>query len=86
MIEITLSLVIIALIGALYLEKLQNAKERAKFINALIAKGAKELQELDFVEKAQPFQTDNESKEADDLTPVSQLTDKDFDKFVLGKD
>lgn len=85
MTEIALTIVILALLGFIYYDKLQTLKERSKLINAIIAKDAKELQELDFSEKVEPSQQKSVSVE-DDLVSVSDLSDKDFDKHVLGKD
>lgn len=85
MTEIALTIVILALLGFIYYDKLQTLKERSKLINAIIAKDAKELQELDFSEKVEPSQQQSVSVE-DDLVSVSDLSDKDFDKHVLGKD
>lgn len=71
--------VIIALVVLIGWQEYQNRKERNKLINALMAKDAKELADLEFNERIKPQPT---IEKPPDLVPVDQLSDKDFEKYV----
>lgn len=68
--------VLVALIGW---QEYQNRKERNKLINALLSKDAKELRELEFIEKVKPEPMVEKQPE---IISVDQLTDDEFDKFI----
>jgi len=79
MIEIA---VIIILSALLAWEKYSNRKEREKFINALIAKNAQELQDLDYVDKLKPAKEEPEIPP--DLMPIDKMEvdSKEFKKVI----
>lgn len=80
MIEIAgLVLVIVALVSLIGWLDWNNRKERSKLINALVAKDAQELRDLEFVDKFQPVQQEEKTP---DLTAVESLTDEEFDKAI----
>lgn len=76
MIELT---VIIALICLLAWEHYQTRKERNKLINAIIAKDAKELKDLDFVDKLPTPKVDTTKP---DLVPFDQMDEEEFDRHI----
>ena len=54
-VEMILGLVILAQFGLLTWQEYNNRKERAKFINALIAKSTVEFRDLELTEKVEPI-------------------------------
>lgn len=82
--EAILFLVIAALCGLLGYERYEGRKERAKLVNALMARNAQELANLELAGQTKievkPPQDD------DDYTEVGNLNDKDFDKYALDKE
>lgn len=79
MIEITLTIIILALVGLLGWEKRENKLERSKFINALLAKNANELSSLELVEK---IDKNNQIVEPPNELLESELDDKAFMKVI----
>lgn len=53
--EIILGSVVLLLFGLLVYEKYENRKERANFINALIAKTPEQYRDLKLTEKVEPI-------------------------------
>lgn len=81
MIEVIVILILSALLAW---ERYSSRQEREKFINALIAKNAKELQEIEFVEKLKPEKEKPLPEESEDLIPIDEMVagSKDFEKVV----
>jgi hypothetical protein len=73
-------MVMIALIGAFALYVVESNKEKAKLVNALIAKNAQELRDLNLTDKLviKPPAT----AEGPDLMSVEQLSDEEFDEHI----
>lgn len=80
--EFILFLVIVSLSGLIGWQEYQNRKERTKLINAVMSKTAQDLVNFDLAEKVEIKQTPIE----EDFTAVEDLSDKEFDKHILGKD
>lgn len=76
---VVLCLVIASLIGVLAFVEYQNRLERAKFINALIAKNAYEAANLDMADKTE---IKVEKPKEPDLIPVDDLSDEEFKRAV----
>lgn len=74
MIEIVVIVILSALLGW---KEYSSRKERARLINALIAKNARELQELNFVDKVKP---ESEVDLPPDLIPIDEMS-ADGDDF-----
>ena len=81
MIEIVLVVVIGLLIGLLAFVEYQNRIERAKFINALLAKNAQEMQGMDLADKTE-IKTEVPNKK-EEFVPLEDLSDEEFKKAVL---
>ena len=80
MIELILFAVIVVLCVLIAFMEYQNRKERAKFLNALIAKNAQEMQGLENNDKVDP---NNKSQLLQhDLIPSENLTDEQFDEYI----
>ena len=77
--EIVLAVVIVALIGYIAYERYEMRKERNKYINALLAKDAAQLRDLEFVDK---LKIPKEEKVPNDLVDTKDLTDKEFDEII----
>lgn len=81
MIEVVVIIVLALLLGW---ERYCSGKERNKLINALIAKDAKELADLDFVDKLKPEKEKPLPEESEDLIPIDEMEaeSKEFEKVV----
>lgn len=80
MMEAALVVVTLAQSGLIwYLLKIQR-EERAKLINSLVAKDPREMIELEALDKVKP---EKKPRHEDTLTPIDQLSDDDFKKYVL---
>jgi len=81
MIEVAVILILSALLAW---ERHSSGKERNKLINALIAKDAKELADLDFVDKLKPEKEKPLPEESEDLIPIDEMPaeSKDFEKVI----
>lgn len=78
--ELTLLFVITALVGLLYYEKRENKKERAEFVNALIAKTSEQYRDLKLTEKVKPIEQPTQTEP--DLIPESDISDKQFKEMI----
>lgn len=78
MIELVLLGVIAVLSALLVWEKRQDRLERSKLINALLARNATELANLEFVDKVKPSDT----KVQQDAIATSDMTDEEFDEHI----
>ena len=78
--EISLGLVVVGLFALLAWEKHENKKERAKWINALIAKTPEQYRDLELTEKVKPIEPP--VKTEPDLIPESEVTDEQFQQII----
>ena len=81
MIEI---IVVIALTLLLAYEKWEHKRTIEKLTNALIAKNAQELKDLNVVDKLKI--NVHPTQPTEDLTALSDLSDKEFEDKILGGD
>lgn len=81
MTEIILTLVIVALLFLIGWQDWNNRKERKAMLNALKAKDATELANLDIADKTK-VKVDNVQPTRPDLTPVDELDDDEFKKYI----
>lgn len=81
MTEYILFLVIVALCCLIGWMEYNNRKERKSYLNALLAKNASELVQLDLVDKAQ-VEVEKPNK-LPDLIPESELDDKTWRKHII---
>ena len=81
MMEVVVIIVLALLLGW---ERYSSGKERNKFINALIAKSAKELGEIEFVEKLKPEKEKPSPEESEDLISIDEMEagSKDFEEVI----
>ena len=82
MTDLYLALIILALITMLMWEKRENKKERARFINALIAKTPEQFRDLELTEKVKPIIPPIPLPP--DLVPESDLNDEEFKEVIKG--
>lgn len=61
-----------------------NRRERAKFINALVAKSTNEFRDLELTEKVEPIKPPFNPEP--DLVPESDLTEEEFEEKILNKE
>lgn len=81
MIEITLTVVILGLLALLGWQDYGNRKERKSLLNALRSKDATDFANLELADKTK-IKVDT-AKEKDDLIPVSELNDDEFQKRIV---
>ena len=84
MMEVILLLVIIVLAVLLGYMEYSNRKERENMLNAIVARDNQELVNLKLADKTKIENKVEEPKE--DLVETNDLSDEDYDKFVLGKE
>ena len=77
--EFILFLVIVALCGLVGWLEWNNRKERAKFLNAVLAKDAQEMVGLDLADKAEIDKV--KADEQPDLVHESELSNEEFMKL-----
>lgn len=77
--EIALTIVIALLIAFNAFHLWITRKERDKFINALIAKNARELQDIEFTEKVK---TEPQKEKPPDLIPESEAPEDEWMKAI----
>ena len=82
--ELILGGIIVVLLAFLIIKETQAQKERAKFINALIAKSATELRDLELTEKVKPIQPEMPAEP--NLVPEAELSDEEFFEKVIDKE
>ena len=80
--EIILFAVIVVLCILLAFMEYQNRKERAKFLNAIIAKNAQEMQGLENNDKINP----NKNASMPDLMPTENLTEEEFNAYIKSQE
>lgn len=79
--EVILGLVILALFGLLVYEKHENKKERANFINALIAKTPEQYRDLKLTEKVEPIKPIIPNPEPE-FVPESEMPQDKFEEMI----
>lgn len=77
MIEIAVILILAGLLGW---EKHQNRIERAKMLNMIVGKDTTEIANLEMADKTK---IDVSQPKEPDLVPEEQISDEDFQKYVL---
>ena len=75
MIEIILTVVIIALLAYIAWSDFLNRREREKTTNALLSRNAQEFRDLELTDKVKPITPITPEP---DLIPESELSDTDF--------
>jgi hypothetical protein len=80
MIDILLTAIILAQWGVLMWVYQKHDEERKKLVNSIIAKNTQEVINLQVADKVKPEPILPMNP---DLTPVDQLNDEDFDKFIM---
>ena len=79
MIEIALLAVIGLLSGLLIWEKYEGRKERNKLVNALIAKNAQDMVNLDLADKTE---IKAQVPDKPEFVPLDDLTNEEFGKLI----
>lgn len=79
--EIILGVVIFSLIGLLVYEKYENKRERANFINALIAKTPEQYRDLKLTEKVEPIKPPLPNPEPE-FIHESEMPDDKFAEMI----
>ena len=80
MIEIVLLIIIALLLAFIGWEKRESRLEISKLINALLAKNATEMANLDLADKTQ---IKAEVPKKDEFVPMEDLSDEEFKKAIL---
>ena len=78
--EIVLIGVIIFLCGLLGWKERESRLERAKLVNALLAKNAQEMATMDLADKTK---IKTETSKKPDMIPLEDLSDDEFKKAIL---
>lgn len=78
--EIALVIVTLAQTGLIWYLLNSQKEERAKLINALVAKNSEEMINLEVLDKNKP---QKKQKVDEILTPIENLSDDEFKKLVL---
>ena len=78
--EIILGLVIIAQFGLLAWQEYNNRKERAKFINALMAKTSEQFRDLELTEKVEPIKPSVRTEP--EFIPESEIPQDKFEELI----
>lgn len=79
MTELILFGVIVVLSALLCYRERENKLERSKLVNALLARNATELRDLEFVEKVK---IPDPKPVIDPLVSTADMSDEEFDKFI----
>lgn len=82
--ELFLFILVLVVLAFHVIQSHQASKEREKFINAFIAKNAAELRDLELTAKVEPIKPQIALEPQ--VVEVSDLSDEDFDKNILGKE
>ena len=84
--EVILLLVIIALGVLIGWDRYENRKERQKLIQAIMSKSAQDLVNFEMAEKVEKINPNQPLINPEDFTAESELSDKEFEKYSLGKE
>ena len=77
--ELILGLIVLALLGFLAWQEYSNRRERAKFINALIAKTPEEFRDLELTEKVEPIKPNTQPPE---FVPEQDIPEEQFNEMI----
>ena len=80
MTEILFVFIIVTLLGLLAWEKNENKKERARFLNALIARTPEQYRDLELTAKVKPIESP--AKTEPDFVPESDIEDQKFQELI----
>lgn len=80
--DLILALIILALIIMIVWDRWETKRERARFINALIAKTPEQFRDLELTDKVKPITPPIQDKP--DLIAESDLSDDEFTKMMNG--
>ena len=81
MMEVVFGLIVLALIGAFVLYVKESNKEKAKLINALMARTPKEAMELTMADKLQ-IKQDSSPATPPDMVPLEDVNQDEFEELV----
>ena len=84
--EVILFLVIVALGVLVGYQEYQGRKEREKLMKMIMSRNVQDLANLELAEKVKEINPNEPLIDPSEFTPESDLTDKEFDKFALGKE
>ena len=84
--EIILFLVIVALGVLIGWQEYQGRKEREKLMKMIMSRNAQDLANLELAEKVSEINPNPSLINEDDFTAESELGEKEFDKYSLGKE
>lgn len=84
--EVILFLVIVALGSLIAWDRHENRKERQKLIQAIMSKSAADMVNFEMADKVEKITPNQPLINPDDYTAESELSDKEFDKYVLNKE
>lgn len=80
MTEIVFGLIIIALLAAFVLYVKESNAEKAKLINALVAKNPEQFRDLNLADKVEPIKPPEQ--QLPDLVSLDNMSEEDFDKHI----
>lgn len=80
MTELIFGVIIVSLLAGFMFFIREEKRERAKLINALIAKTAQDAVNLGLTDKLAPLKPQEEK--APDMVPLDQLTEEEFDNHI----
>jgi hypothetical protein len=83
MIYLVFIIAFLAQTGVLVFMMIQNEKAKNKLINALMSKTPEDLVNITVAEKMKPEQPFFDDRQTKDLVPPSELSDEDFDKYIV---
>lgn len=78
--EFVFGFIIIALLGSFVLYVKESNAEKAKLINALVAKSPEQFRDLNLADKVAPIKP--ETQKQPDLVSIDQMSEEEFDKHI----
>ena len=78
--EFVFGFIIIALLGSFVLYVKESNKEKAKLVNALVAKSPEQFRDLNLADKVAPIKS--EPPQPPDLILTDQMSEDEFDKHI----
>ena len=80
MVDLIFGIIILGLIAAFVLYVKESNAEKAKLINALIAKSPEQFRDLNLADKVAPIKP--EPPQPPDIIPTDQMSEEEFDKHI----
>lgn len=80
MVDVVFGFIIVSLLASFILYVKESNAEKAKLINALIAKSPEQFRDLNLADKVEPIKP--EPPKPPDLIPIGQLSDEEFDRHI----